>query len=200
MELAELAWRDGVLLLVASAAVYLIIMLLRLTQIGRRRTTIAPPEPTAPPAAPPPVPPAARKPPLAEADDHQTRAPMREAPRAAAAVQAQNAASPSAFVEHLQWAALDAEVGRMRQDLQALSEEVQVLRRELAMINSSRHVSPHYAEAMTLAQRGHAPQDVADRCGISLGEAELVIALARGPRAFAGEEDDYGEPGYGTGR
>lgn len=185
MEAIDLSWRDGILLIVASAAVYLVVTLLRLTQLGRRRAL-------APTASPPPVPtPAATRAP----GTHPPATPHPTQPPAVAAAPPTSTFAPSAFAEHLQWAALDAEVGRMRQDLQTLTEEVQVLRREMAMINSSRHVSPHYAEAMSLAQRGLTAQDVADRCGISLGEAELVIALARGPRDFA-EEGDYGGSGY----
>jgi hypothetical protein len=67
-------------------------------------------------------------------------------------------------------------------------------------LRAVRNISPHYAEAVALAQRGMTAQDVADRMGISLAEAELVHALSRGESLFEeGEHDgrdrDDGETG-----
>lgn len=42
-----------------------------------------------------------------------------------------------------------------------------------------RPVSPPHSEAMLLAGRGIAAAQIADHCGISVAEAELVCALAR---------------------
>lgn len=42
-----------------------------------------------------------------------------------------------------------------------------------------RPVSPQHSEAMLLAGRGIAAAQIADHCGISVAEAELVCALAR---------------------
>ena len=42
-----------------------------------------------------------------------------------------------------------------------------------------RPVSPQHSEAMLLAGRGVTAAQIADHCGISVAEAELVCALAR---------------------
>jgi hypothetical protein len=48
---------------------------------------------------------------------------------------------------------------------------------------------------MSLAQQGVTPDGIADRCGISVGEAELVAALARNRAGseFQDREDDRDE-------
>ena len=48
-----------------------------------------------------------------------------------------------------------------------------------------------YSEAMVLARQGMAANGIAGHCGISIGEAELVAALARGTSEF--ERHEQGE-------
>lgn len=90
-------------------------------------------------------------------------------------------------------ASFGAELARshLERELRQLKDEVTVLRNEIAALKAARSVSPQYEDAMALAQRGLTAQDMADRCGISLAEAELVWALARGSQQFD-EEDDHG--------
>lgn len=45
--------------------------------------------------------------------------------------------------------------------------------------------SPEYVEPMVLARRGLDAPAIAARCGITLGEAELLVAMARGDRGSA---------------
>lgn len=45
--------------------------------------------------------------------------------------------------------------------------------------------SPEYVEPMVLARRGLDAPAIAARCGITLGEAELLVAMARGDRGTA---------------
>lgn len=87
----------------------------------------------------------------------------------------------------------DAELGRsqLEREVRQLREEIAALRAELDEMKAASRVSPQYADAMALAQRGLTAQDVADRCGISLAEAELVWALAHGPQDTE-QEDEYG--------
>jgi hypothetical protein len=47
---------------------------------------------------------------------------------------------------------------------------------------------------MGLAQQGHDARSIAGRCGISIGEAELVVALSRKELGFnADEESEDGD-------
>lgn len=89
---------------------------------------------------------------------------------------------------------LELENSRLRQALQAqrdlvvlqqteidrLVEDVTALRDELDNQVSSVAISPEYSEAMVLAAQGLNAEMIAERCGITLAEAELVLALGRG--------------------
>lgn len=97
------------------------------------------------------------------------------------------AAEPAAnFGEALQ-------LTRLEQELAQLREEVQALRKDLAELQAARRVSPQYSDAMALARRGYDARGIADHCGIALGEAELVMALARGSQDFDTETDHAGD-------
>lgn len=88
------------------------------------------------------------------------------------------------LADHLARSDMEMEVQRMRDEMERMRAEMEELR-------AARRVSPQYAEAVELAQRGLTAQDVADRLGISLAEAELVQALSRGKQNFD-EGDDHG--------
>lgn len=98
--------------------------------------------------------------------------------------------------EHLARSDMEAEVQRMKDEMDRMRGEMEALR-------AASRVSPHYAEAMEMAQRGLTAQDLADRLGISLGEAELVHALSQTDRDYEeGEENGAGsfatrQPGSG---
>lgn len=198
MEWTSLGWRDVILLLAVIAAVYLAVMLLRLTRLGGRRQ--APPEERAPPELP-------------RADAAEAEAPAaaftvlpaptfawdeveellgETAPVNPAAQPA--VARPGGFGEHL---AEHLARSDMEMEVQRMRDEMARMRAELEEMRMARRVSPQYAEAMELAQRGLTAQDVADRLGISLAEAELVHALSRGEMNFE-EGEDHGEDGYAT--
>jgi hypothetical protein len=79
------------------------------------------------------------------------------------------------------------EVARLRFQIEALEAsqaamrgEIDTLRGEIEALRNARNVAPHYSEAVMLAQRGLDSAAIAERCGISVSEAELVAALARG--------------------
>lgn len=217
MEWGAFGWRDGILLLVVLAVLYVIVTLLKLTQVGRRRSSHqvsvhqAPPVPAemlfepeipapvemiaAPPAqnfdwddvndlfgdagegpvtaAPPRPPPAVFSPPVG------ARVSMPPVPR--------TAGFGEHLAEHLARSEMEMEVQRMRTEMERMRSEVQELR-------AARHVSPQYAEAMELAQRGVTAQEMADQLGISLAEAELVHALSRSDGNFD-EGEQYGAEG-----
>lgn len=170
MEIGGVALRDVILVVSGLAGVYLVIMMLRLLQIGKHKPVVLDAPSLTPPPQPPPQDQAAEVA-AEETFDH---------PR----TQPGETVAPPSFGAELSRSHLEREVKQLR-------EEVAALRAELDAIKAASRVSPQYADAMALVQRGLTAQDVADRCGISLAEAELVWALARGSQNFD-QEDDYG--------
>lgn len=77
---------------------------------------------------------------------------------------------------------LQTEMLGLQAQLEDLQAGYQVLKGEIEQIKAARAVSPQYNEALALAQKGMRPPDIAEACGISIGEADLVCALARGRR------------------
>lgn len=162
MEGFGLDWRTVIMLLAAAGGLYALIALLGWARLRRRRLPATRLAPTM--AEPVPVPAA----PLAS-------------PESAAAV----APFVEQLAEHRAWRELAAE-------LQVLRGEVQTLRQELADLKTLPRVSPIYADAMDLARRGYNARGIAEECGISIAEAELVLAMTRGGQAFDNEVDDDG--------
>jgi len=80
-------------------------------------------------------------------------------------------------------AALEREVTSLRKEIGSLRAEVLILREEQRRENTqaqvAQNVSPLYSDAMQLAIQGHDAVTIAQHCGISRGEAELVVSLAR---------------------
>jgi Protein of unknown function (DUF2802) len=79
------------------------------------------------------------------------------------------------------------------QELASLREEVSGLRRRLDAVEElgKRASAPPpgpedspYSQAVRLARQGLPAQELAARCGISRGEAELIIALNRGDESI----------------
>jgi DNA-directed RNA polymerase specialized sigma24 family protein len=64
-------------------------------------------------------------------------------------------------------------------ELAELRGEVAALKDEMALLKAARNVSPQYGEAVAMAQKGMAAQQIAERCGISVAEADMVCALSR---------------------
>ncbi len=115
-----------------------------------------------------------------------------EEPESLAAV-AQNAPRSDGFGESLVAHLARTEVTEVEVEIQRMRDEMERMRREMEDLRTMRRVSPQYAEAMELAQRGLTAQDVADQLGISLGEAELVHALSRSRKNFEEGETDGAE-------
>lgn len=161
LDLSALGWRDVILAAAVLVAIYFALLLLRLARMQGPRVSAEPADVTAP-AATPELPPTF-VPPVAEPE------------------------SPPpgmAFGEQLA-----ARIG-MESELQQLRAEVAVLRQEVAELKAARRVSPQYADAMALARRGFNARGIADECGISIGEAELVLAMSRDELNFDEEVDD----------
>jgi len=79
---------------------------------------------------------------------------------------------PAQFGEQLLKTGIEAELAELRGEVAALKEEVSLLK-------AARNVSPQYGEAVAMAQKGMSAQQIAERCGISVAEAEMVCALSR---------------------
>ena len=107
---------------------------------------------------------------------HRIKSAAASAERPAAAPQP--AAPPLATPETVGFAAQQFMRG-VEAELEGVRRELAELREEVGRLKASRHTAPHYTEAMALAEGGADAQTVATRCGISLAEAELVLALSR---------------------
>lgn len=176
MEIAGIPVRDVIVGACILIAIYVAVTMLRLMRLRRHKV------------------PAAEEPPPRvlptidlelEGDD--------EAEAADTLVYSRPAAPPPPPPPPAEAPSFDAELGRtqLEREVRQLREEIAALRAELDEMKAASRVSPQYADAMALAQRGLTAQDVADRCDISLAEAELVWALAHGPQDTE-QEDEYG--------
>ncbi|MDP5241066.1 DUF2802 domain-containing protein [Uliginosibacterium sp. 31-16] len=66
----------------------------------------------------------------------------------------------------------------LRADHDALQAELADLKEQISDLRAAAQVSPLYGEAMALARRGYDVQAIAERCDISVAEAELVRSLS----------------------
>jgi len=172
MDFTDFSIRYAIICAVAVIAVYMLVSLLRLSQIRRRKPSI----------------PAIERALKFDADGIYT---LRHGPSAKEVEDKQpesrgqepEAESPetSEFGEQLFRSSVEAELERMRGEVTGLKETI-------AQLKAARRVSPQYNEAMALAQRGMDKQNIAEECGISIGEAELVLALSRNKQEY--EEHD----------
>lgn len=90
-----------------------------------------------------------------------------------------DAAADPGFSSELARSSVDLELRRLRRELDEMRDGLSRMAGEIRQLKAARNVSPAYSEAMTLAQQGETAAEIAAQCGISLGEAELVAALAR---------------------
>jgi hypothetical protein len=81
------------------------------------------------------------------------------------------------------------------QRLRALDDEIRALREELSAVRAASRVAPAYAEAVSMVRRGLDAHTIAERCGISVAEAELVQALSE--RGELDTQDQDRREGHG---
>jgi hypothetical protein len=197
MDSGGIGWRELVMLAAALAGVYLVIALMALARLRRRPTPAANVEPTAPTdlmaaGATPPVQQAWEHPfltpvqfpddPAPEPDERPTLTEVDLVLDESTAPAAPAAPAPP-FAATLALSELEAEVRQLR-------TEVAELRKELVELKEARRVSPLYADAAALAHRGFDARGVAEECGISVAEAELVLAMSKDEKTFDSEVDD----------
>lgn len=182
MEIAGIPVRDVVVGVCILIAIYVAVTMLRLMRLRRHK---------APAEEPPRVLPTVDLE-LDVEDESEAKAEAGDA-----LVYSRPVAPPQVPPASAEAPSFDAELGRsqLEREVRQLREEVATLRAELDGMKAASRVSPQYADAMALAQRGLTAQDIADRCSISLAEAELVWALARGPQENEQEDEYGGEPG-----
>lgn len=72
-----------------------------------------------------------------------------------------------------------AEMAALRERLEATEAALQVQKENVEASLARQGVSPEYNEALLYAQRGLDVEVIAERCGITVAEAELVRSLAR---------------------
>lgn len=167
--------REAILVLVAVLSLYLVVVLFRLAR--HRRGT---PPAVAPEAA-------------AAADAAVGRPPAVESEPAP-----EEAEVSRELLNELEIQQLRQDVTRLRADCDFLRREMAVMRHDVDLLGEqarseqqaaqaaarertqyTRPVSPQHSEAMLLAGRGMSAVQVAEHCGISVAEAELVCALAK---------------------
>lgn len=70
------------------------------------------------------------------------------------------------------------ELAHQRAALVAVSQSVDGVRDQIESVTVAQGISPEYNEALVCARRGLDVEAIAERCGISVAEAELVRSLA----------------------
>ena len=174
----ELDVRDGIWALVAILAIYLAFTLFRLSR--PRATARADADAVAAHtvlAAAQPVPaaveeaPAEPEPESAPEDESVSRALLNELEIQQLRRDVSQLQTESDFLRR--------ELAANRRDLDALRDAQQAVREQAPPVQYVRPVSPQHSEAMLLAGRGFDAAKIAEHCGISVAEAELVCALAR---------------------
>jgi hypothetical protein len=174
-----IVWRDIVLVVAAVIGVYLVLSVMRLFQV-------------------------AAKPPVVglegqlEASGWKSNS---EAFGASPPPQAPLAVPQPEFGEELARFNVEVEVKALRRECAQLREELARMNEDMARLKVTGNASPMYSEAMVLARQGMAANGIAGHCGISIGEAELVAALARGASGFERHEqgEDHDERNTGSG-
>ena len=164
-------WREAVVGLIVAVALYMLFVFWRMRRLsGQERSGQM-----APQAEPPAV---AEIPPVPGEEGEATE--PAETPGAWNEAPAQLARSSVAE-------GLEAEVLLLRDEVDALRGELAALRRdlhaEIAHMRAAQTVSPLYNDAMQMANAGHSASAIAERCGISRAEADLVVALVHGQRS-----------------
>ncbi|NMG32107.1 DUF2802 domain-containing protein [Aromatoleum evansii] len=122
---------------------------------------------------------------VAESDDDDEPGPLYGRERPAPAPAGTDTA-PDAFQHELEVRQLRRELEQQGSALADLKRELDEVREQLRAHKEqadaglvTRGASPEYNEALVFARRGLAAEAIAERCGITVAEAELVQSLAR---------------------
>lgn len=160
MEIALVEWQIGALAVAALLSVLLLFLVI--SRLIRKAKT----------AAPPPV--AAEQ----EVEPQIATLILREASEQPASPPP--SAQPVDIITESEVFAIRQFMRNAENELEQMRAELTELWEEVARLRAFRQTSPHYAEAMALAGEGVDVETMAEQCGISLAEAELVLALSKG--------------------
>jgi len=188
LDLLGVGWREGLIAIIALLLLYILVIFLRMRRLQRRlvgasgsqssaqsavAAYAAVQEPMAPVAASQPpggIAPVELAPPSAVVSEEPSF-PWNEPPLEVPG---------QALIE-----ALRREVEQLRCEIDELRGEVLAAREELrshfseSVETPEEGGSPIYSGAMQLAQQGHDAMTIAQHCGITRAEADLVVAMAR---------------------
>ncbi|MDY0071059.1 MAG: DUF2802 domain-containing protein [Thauera sp.] len=116
----------------------------------------------------------------------------RTAPSAVSAAAATVTPDGELFAAQLELRRLQRELEAEQQQVTEQRKEIERLQSELALLQQTLEegrgqmpapaqdpVSPEYAEPLRLAEMGFKDEEISARCGISLAEARLVLAMAQ---------------------
>ncbi|MCZ4304629.1 DUF2802 domain-containing protein [Zoogloeaceae bacterium G21618-S1] len=78
-------------------------------------------------------------------------------------------------------AQLRGEIDQLRAEQLAFRQSINEQAAQLDAARAAQRVSPLYGEALALVRRGMTAEDIAERCSISVAEAELVKSLGQDP-------------------
>lgn len=175
--MAVIGWREALLAAIALLVLYLLLVVVRLLRLRPAEAQLAPESSHHIDA-------------LMDDDDDEESAvtyakPQLQAERSAAP--SESAPAPTVrYVEHRHLDPIEHDLADLRSDVQALRRELQQLRSDVQgqveRLRAAQSTSPLYSDAMQLAQLGYDANAIADRCGVAIAEAELVVALAHSQR------------------
>ncbi len=86
---------------------------------------------------------------------------------------------PKAPAQRLQGSQDSLIASTLTQEIDDLKERMSALKAEVQSLKASKPVVSPYNQALHMAKQGYGVGEVASQCGISRGEAELIIALYR---------------------
>lgn len=73
------------------------------------------------------------------------------------------------------------EIQAVELEISRLHQQVNLLQAEVDQLKAQQVVVTPYTQAIQMAQQGHDVSELAANCGISRGEAELIVAMHRNP-------------------
>lgn len=83
-----------------------------------------------------------------------------------------------AFLEAVAEPSDPVSVVRLKEEINDLRAQVSQLRQEMDALKANRSsAAPNYTQAIEMSRQGAPVADVANRCGISRAEAELIVAM-----------------------